>query len=45
MIVSVVKRSADLESEGKFAQFSGKSITEIDIVNIAELVAFEQNQV
>lgn len=42
--VSVVKRSADLDNGAKFAQFSGESITEFDIMNFAEVVEFEKNQ-
>lgn len=41
---TVVKRSADLGSEAKFAQFSGKGITEIDIVNIEDAKAYEDQQ-
>lgn len=39
--VSVVKRSADLHTEAKFAQFSGKGITEFDIINLEEAKTFE----
>lgn len=39
----VVKRSAELNSEAKFAQFSGKGITEIDIVNLDDVENFEKN--
>lgn len=42
LFVSVVKRSADLHEEAKFAQFSGKGITEIDIVNLEDAASFEQ---
>jgi len=38
----VVKRSADLHVEAKFAQFSGNKITEFDIVNMDELMEFEK---
>lgn len=38
----VVKRSADLHSEAKFAQFAGKGITEFDIVNLDEVYAYEK---
>lgn len=37
----VVKRSADLHSEARFAQFAGKGITEFDIVNLDEVIAYE----
>lgn len=39
--ISVVKRSADLHTEAKFAQFSGKGITEFDIINLEEAQAYE----
>lgn len=38
---TVVKRSAELHTEAKFAQFSGKGITEFDIVNIEDVEKFE----
>ncbi|KAI4464262.1 integral transmembrane protein 2 [Holotrichia oblita] len=38
----VVKRSADLHTEAKFAQFSGKGITEFDIINLEEAQAYEE---
>lgn len=41
----VYKRSADLENGAKFAQFSGKTITEFDIINFAELLMFEKNMI
>lgn len=37
-----MKRSADLHVEAKFAQFSGKGITEIDIVNLEDTELFEK---
>lgn len=40
----VVKRSAvEPHDEVKFAQFSGKGITEFDIVNFDEVESFEKN--
>lgn len=44
IFVLVVKRSADLHIEAKFAQFSGKGITEIDIVNLEDTVPFEKSK-
>lgn len=41
----VVKRSADLHVEAKFAQFSGKGITEFDIVNLEDTEPYEQAKV
>lgn len=38
----VVKRSADLHTEAKFAQFSGKGITEFDIINLEDAQAYEE---
>ncbi|XP_074032775.1 integral membrane protein 2A isoform X2 [Leptinotarsa decemlineata] len=38
----VVKRSADLLSEAKFAQFAGKGITQFNIVNLEEVQAYER---
>nr|CAH7758552.1 unnamed protein product [Callosobruchus chinensis] len=38
----VVKRSADLHSEAKFAQFAGKGITEFDIMNFDDVLAYEK---
>ncbi|KAF2898962.1 hypothetical protein ILUMI_07223 [Ignelater luminosus] len=38
----VVKRSAEFENEGKFAQFAGTRIVEFDIVNLHDVKAFEQ---
>lgn len=38
----VVKRSANLQPEAKFAQFAGKGITEIDLINLDEVVAYER---
>lgn len=40
--VSVVKRSAEFENEGKFAQFAGTRIFEFDIVNLHDVKAFEE---
>lgn len=42
VFLSVVKRSADLHVEAKFAQFSGKGITEVDIVNLEDIATFEK---
>jgi len=39
----VVKRSADLDNEAKFAQFAGTRILEYDIVNLGEVKAFEES--
>ncbi|XP_018576588.1 integral membrane protein 2C [Anoplophora glabripennis] len=38
----VVKRSANLQPEAKFAQFAGNGITEFDIVNLEEVLAYEK---
>lgn len=38
----VVKRSAELPDEAKFAQFAGTSIIEFDIVNLGDVRAFEE---
>lgn len=45
VFVSVVKRSAELHQEAKFAQFSGKGITEIDIINLEDTVPYEKTKV
>lgn len=37
-----MKRSANLEPEAKFAQFAGNGITEFDIVNLDEVLAYEK---
>lgn len=37
------KRSADLDNGAKFAQFSGKNIMEVDILNLAEVIEYEKN--
>lgn len=39
----VVKRSAELNAEAKFAQFSGNGITEIDIINFSDVENYEKN--
>ncbi|XP_017784330.1 PREDICTED: integral membrane protein 2B [Nicrophorus vespilloides] len=39
----VVKRSADLHDEAKFAQFSGNGIMEFDIINFHEVEAYENS--
>lgn len=39
----MVKRSASFEAEAKFAQFSGKKITEIDIVNMDDVIEYEKS--
>lgn len=39
----VEKRSADLENGAKFAQFSGKSITEFDIINLGQVIEYEKS--
>ena len=41
----VVKRSADLHTEAKFAQFSGRGITEYDIMNLEEVQEYEKSGV
>lgn len=41
-VSGVFKRSADLPSSGKYAEFSGKKIVEIDILNIHELDEYEK---
>ncbi|KAK9882514.1 hypothetical protein WA026_021861 [Henosepilachna vigintioctopunctata] len=40
----VVKRSAELDSGAKFAQFAGKGITEIDIVNFSDVEKYEKGE-
>ncbi|XP_022903049.2 integral membrane protein 2B [Onthophagus taurus] len=40
----VVKRSAELHTQAKFAQFSGKGITEFDLVNFDDVLAYEESQ-
>lgn len=42
-ISGVYKRSIDLSEKAKYAEFSGKSIVEFDIVNLPELEAYENN--
>ncbi|CAG9813982.1 unnamed protein product [Phaedon cochleariae] len=39
----VVKRSADLHTDAKFAQFAGKGITQIDIMNLEEVYNYEKS--
>ena len=41
--VVVVKRSADLHVQAKFAQFSGNKITEYDIFNLEDVLEYEKN--
>lgn len=38
----VVKRSADLSKEAKYAHFAGKGIIEVDFVNMDEVNAYEK---
>lgn len=38
----VVKRSADLHPEAKFAQFAGNGVTEFDIVNLEDVLEYEK---
>ncbi|CAH0556542.1 unnamed protein product [Brassicogethes aeneus] len=42
-IGGVVKRSADLHDEAKFAQFAGKGITEVDIINLEDITEYERH--
>ncbi|KAL3280620.1 hypothetical protein HHI36_003857 [Cryptolaemus montrouzieri] len=41
---AIEKRSADLNSEAKFSQFSGKGITEIKIVNLNDVENYEKSK-
>lgn len=37
----VVKRSAELDSDAKFAQFAGTGIMELDIINFDDVKRYE----
>ncbi|XP_060518831.1 uncharacterized protein LOC132697385 [Cylas formicarius] len=43
-VSGVVKRSAMLHSEAKFAQFAGRGILELDIMNLDDVLNYEEQQ-
>lgn len=42
-LVAVWKRSAELPNEGKFAQFAGRHVVELDIMNFKDVEEYEKN--
>lgn len=40
-VLSVFKRSASFSNRGKFAEYAGRVVEEVDIVNIDHLVDYE----
>lgn len=41
LLFTVFKRSADISNEGKFAEYAGRGVEEINIVNINRVAKYE----